>query len=91
MYRDEWERIEKENLTRDIERKLDSMEFERNYRENHEPLDTAEAEKKAEEAVALKEGQTEPMEETQRNLELKKNKWDLLTKMFYDPEGAVQH
>ena len=51
MYRDEWERIEKENLTRDIDRKLDNMEAERNYRENHEPLDTAEAEKKAEEAI----------------------------------------
>ena len=31
------------------------------------------------------------MDEVQRNLELKKHKWDLLTKMFYDPEGAVQH
>ena len=35
-------------MTRDIDRKLDNMEAERNYRENHEPLDTAEAEKKAE-------------------------------------------
>ena len=31
------------------------------------------------------------MDEFQRGQALKKHKWDLLTKMFYDPEGAVQH
>lgn len=43
------------------------MEAERTYREVNEPMDQAEAEKKAEEAVALKESQTEPMEEFQRS------------------------
>mmetsp|Transcript_19643 Transcript_19643/g.26566 ORF Transcript_19643/g.26566 Transcript_19643/m.26566 type:complete len:92 (+) Transcript_19643:1134-1409(+) len=66
------------------------MEAERIYKETHEPMDQSEADKRAEEAVALQEGQ-EPMEEFQRNQALKKHKWDLLTKMFYDPEGAVQH
>ena len=36
LYRDEWERIEKENLRKDIVRKLDNMEAERLYREVHE-------------------------------------------------------
>ena len=31
------------------------------------------------------------MEEFARGQALKKEKWDLLTKMFYDPEGAAQH
>ena len=65
MYRDEWERIEKANLARDIDRKLDNMEAERVYKENHDAMDQAEAEKRAEEAIAIQEGQ-EPMEEFQR-------------------------
>jgi len=56
LYRDEWVRIEKENLQKDIDRKLDNMEAERVYKETHDPMDTAEAEKRAEEAIALQEG-----------------------------------
>ena len=51
LYRDEWIRIEKENLQKDIDRKLDNMEAERIYKEIHDPMDTAEAEKRAEEAI----------------------------------------
>ena len=39
LYRDEWERIEKANLTLDIDRKLDNMDAERLYRETHEAID----------------------------------------------------
>ena len=87
-YRDEWERIETENLKRDIERKLDNMEAERIYKETNEALDIAEAERRAEEATAQQEGQ-EPMDEFQKAQAVKKAKWDFLTKMFYDPDGAV--
>ena len=66
------------------------MEAERLYKDSHEPMDMAEAEKRAEEAVALQEGQ-EPLEDFARQQALKKHKWDLLTKMFYDPEGAAAH
>ena len=66
------------------------MDAERIYKETNEPLDIAEADKRAEEAIALQEG-GESMEEFARAQALKKYKWDLLTKMFYDPEGAVQH
>ena len=51
FYRDEWQRIEKENLRRDIDRKMDNTEAERLYKETNEALDIAEAEKRAEEAT----------------------------------------
>lgn len=56
FYRDEWERIEKENLQKDIDAKVGSMESDRIYKEVNEALDTAEAEKRAEEATAHAEG-----------------------------------
>lgn len=55
-YRDEWQRIEDENLRRDIDRKIENMSAEQIYRETNEALDTAEAEKRAEEATAHQEG-----------------------------------
>lgn len=39
MYRNEWESIEKDNLKRDIDRKLENMESERVYRETNDALD----------------------------------------------------
>ena len=56
FYRDEWERTEKENLSKDIDKKLESMESDRIYKEVNEALDTAEAEKRAEEATAHADG-----------------------------------
>ena len=79
FYRDEWERIEKENLTKDIQRKMDNMEAERVYKEVNEGLDQAEAEKRAEEATQIAEGQ-EPLDEFQKAQAVKKAKWDLFTK-----------
>ena len=61
-YRDEWERIEHDNLRRDIDRKLVNMHGEQVYREINDALDQAEAEKRAEEATAHQEGQ-EPLDE----------------------------
>ena len=88
QYRNEWERIETENLHRDIARKLDNMEAERLYKETNEALDIAEMERRAEESTAHQEGQ-EPMDEVQKAFALKKAKWDFLTRQFYDPEGAL--
>ena len=89
-YRDEWQRIEKDNLTRDIDRKMDNMDASKQYREVNEAIDIAESEKRAEEATMMQDG-NEPMDEFQKGQAVKKAKWDLLTKMFYDPEGASQH
>ena len=66
------------------------MASDQTYRETNEGLDNAEAEKRAEEAVANKES-VEPMDEFQKSQFLKRCKWDYLTKMFYDPEGAIMH
>lgn len=90
LYRDEWERIETANLKKDIELKLNNMDAEKLYKETNEALDIAEAERRAEEQTAQAEGQ-EPMDEFQKAQAVKKAKWDYLTKMFYDPDGAVQH
>lgn len=77
-------------MRRDIDRKLMNMQAEQIYREVNDALDTAEAEKRAEEATAHQDGQ-EPLDEFQKSQAVKKAKWDFLTKMFYDPEGAVQY
>lgn len=46
-YRDHWENIEKENLNNDIEQKLNILESDRIYKEQHEAMDNAEFEAKA--------------------------------------------
>ena len=89
FYGDEWERIEKKNLKQDIDRKLDNMEAENNYKANNEALDEAEMQKRAEETLAMEEGEeAAPMEEVLKQAKIKKLKWDLFTKMFYDPDGV---
>lgn len=50
MYRDEWVRIEKENLKADIERKIDFLEYEKAYKERFEAEDNTQLEKLSEEA-----------------------------------------
>lgn len=90
LYQDEWERIEKANLRKDIDRKLDNMDAEKAYKDHYEAMDIQEAERRAEEAFALMEG-AELMDDNQRQAVLKKYRWDSLTKMFYDPEGAARH
>ena len=89
-YREEWQRIENDNLKADIAKKMANSEAEKTYKETNEALDIAEMEKRAEEATAQQEG-AEPLDEFQKNQAVKKAKWDLLTKMFYDPEGAALH
>ena len=56
FYGDEWERIEKKNLKQDIDRKLDNMEAENHYKANNEALDEAEMQKRAEETLAMEDG-----------------------------------
>jgi len=56
QYRDEWENIEKANLDRDIERKLDNMEAEKIYRDSYAALDDAEAEKRADDSNVVSDG-----------------------------------
>ena len=61
-YRDEWERIENENLKFDIEKKIEFQEFEKQYKETFEALDLTQLDKLAEDATVAGEGQ-EPLTE----------------------------
>lgn len=88
-YRDEWQRIENKNLRADIDRKLDNMEAEKLFKEVHEALDIAEADKRAEFATNDEEGK-EPLDEFAKAQMIKKLKFDYFTKMFWDPEGAAR-
>ena len=57
MYRDEWEKIENQNLKLDIEKKLEFQEYEKQYKEALEAQDLAQLDKLAEEATAPGDGQ----------------------------------
>ena len=61
-YRDEWERIENENLKFDIEKKIEFQEFEKIYKEQYEQLDLAQLDKLAEDATVPADG-AEPLTE----------------------------
>ena len=63
------------------------MEAEKLFKEVHEALDLAEAEKRAEDATNVEEGK-EPLDEFAKNQMIKKLKFEYFTKMFWDPEGA---
>ena len=65
------------------------MEAEKLFKEVHEALDTAEAERRAEEATTVEEGK-EPLEEFAKQQMIKKCKFEYFTKMFWDPEGAAK-
>jgi len=54
------------------------MEAEKLYKEVHEALDIAEAEKRAEEATTVEEGK-EPLEEFARSQAMKVFKWNYFT------------
>jgi len=90
MYRDEWIRIENENLKSDIERKAEFQEFEKAYKETFEPQDVAQLDKLAEDAGVAQDG-AEPMSEERRQVEMKKARFRHLTSTFYDPEGFLAH
>ena len=89
FYGDEWERIEKKNLKQDIDRKLDNMEAETNYKTNNEILDEAEMTKRADETLTMEEGD-DAVDDDKRQAKMKKLKWDLFTKMFHDPDGVAK-
>ena len=89
-YRDRWEASEIENLKSDIEIKVANLESDRVYKETYEAQDQAEIEQRAEQAASPKEGE-EILTDDQKNTVIKKAKFEVLTKCFYDPEGIVTH
>ena len=65
------------------------MDAEKLFKEVHEALDIAEADKRAEDATNVEEGK-EPLEEFAKVQMIKKLKFEYFTKMFWDPEGAAK-
>jgi len=89
-YRDRWEKLEEENLMSDINSKIDTMDLDQTYKANHEALDNTELDAKCEAGIQAEEGE-EPLTEDQKIMALKKQRFALLTKTFYDPAGAAKH
>lgn len=57
MYREEWERIENENLKFDINKKIELQDYEKQYKEKYEAEDIAQLDKLAEDASVPADGQ----------------------------------
>jgi len=89
-FSDQWSKLEETCLRRDIERKISTLESDKHYREVNEPLDQAELDNRAEVLIAPAEG-ADPIVEELKSIELRKTKFVIQTKTFYDPEGAVSH
>jgi len=89
-YRDRWEASERENLKADIERKVNSMEDDRQYKDSFETIDYQDLDRIADESAQVKEGQ-DPLTEDVKATTQKKAKFVALTKTFYDPEGCIAH
>lgn len=66
------------------------MDAEKLYKDVHEALDIAEAERRADDATNVEEGK-EPLEEFAKAQMIKKCKFSYFTKMFWDPEGAAKN
>lgn len=71
-------------------RKVKSIEADKHYKEHNEPHDYQELENRAELAVTPPEG-SDPVPEEAKFLALKKARFQILTKSFFDPDGAVAH
>lgn len=87
-FRDHWELTETQNLKHDIEHKLQIMETDRVYHEQHESMDNTELEAKTEQhaqaahgqaLASVKEGEHPPTDED-KALMVKKIRFQLLTK-----------
>lgn len=90
FYRDTWEKLEEKNLASDIRIKIQATAEDRHYKEVLESQDTQELEAKCEAAVQPDDGE-DPLTEEQKNFALKKKRFDLLTRTFFDPQGKAKH
>ncbi len=82
-YRDRWEQLERENLQRDVDKKISMMDVDKEYKELYDNLDNLHIEKEVEDALAPKEGE-EALDEDTKALETRKLKFKNLTRLFFD-------
>ena len=90
LYKDQWEKIEDQNLKFDLEKKVEFQDYEKSYKESYEAKDIETLEKLAEEAGMPMDGQ-EPLGEDEKTAAMKKARFAAISKTFYDPEGFILH
>lgn len=90
-FRDRWEALEVENLRQDVQAKMERAENDKIYKEQHEPQDLQELEKKIDEAVASSapsEGD-EPLTDEDKHMIALKARFVQLTRTFNAPDLAA--
>jgi len=88
-YRDRWEQVEKDNLQKDILRRIKNINFDKDYRENYEPLDLLAMDKFVDDELVPKEGE-EPLDDDTKQLMGRKLRFQQMTKAFYVPAPVAE-
>ena len=93
MFRDRWEKLEQENLTSDVQKKLDRMEFDKAYKEQYENLDQTEIDRIVEDEVnnSLPAEGEEALTDNDKHLIGMKSRFVQITRGFFAPDLAAQH
>lgn len=91
-YRDQWEKVEIENLKADITAKIERSEGDLLYREKHMPEDDKELAKVVEEAVQTAAAAQDDGDVAEdKEMTALKAKFVTVTRTFHAPDLAVQH
>ena len=95
-YQDSWEAREKKNLEHDVVAKINSMEYDRLYKEHFEAQDAAELDKQIEEAIIrannakAAEGEDE-LTDAEKDTLTKEQRFRAITQGFYAPDQAAEY
>lgn len=96
MFQETWEKVEKINLEKDVQFKLNSSDFDRFYKENFEAQDEAEIQKIIEETHVAEnankndQGEDELTEAEKESL-ARIVKFKEITKGFWAPDSAKEY
>lgn len=92
-YRDRWEQLEKENLESDVEKKIERIDGDKYYKENHEIIDQQELDKIVDQHIhemQPAEGEAPPTE-SEKQLTAIRSRFVQVTRGFHAPEQAALH
>lgn len=89
-FRDSWERIEQENLKKDVLQKTGQLDYDRNYKDYFEQQDQAELEKRIQDAILTatndKNAEGDEITEEEKDEIRRMEKWKITNLTFYGPE-----
>lgn len=94
-FKEVWEKVERKNLEKDVQWKIDAIDYDNNYTDHFKTQDEAEIEKQIEEAVVgaqnakTAEGE-EDLTEAEKEQITKEAKFNCAIKSFYAPEEAAE-